>query len=345
MNVCQIMLAKGFGGAERLFVDLCRALAARGHTVTAVCHPRGEAAAMLRGNGALTVATVRAAGNWDLLAVRRLRAVFVARQPDIVHAHLARAAHLAGRAARPLGLPVIAKTHNYVDLKYYRNVDRFVATTADQKDHLLRAGIAAERIEVIPNFSPISAAAATAPPGGDLAVVGRLVSKKGIDVLLRALALLVREGADVRLRVAGDGPERGRLWALAGSLGIENRVRFAGWQADVPAFLSGASLFVLPSLDEPFGIAVLEAMACGLPIIATATQGPREILAGDDAWVVPPGDASALAAAIGAALRDPATGRAHAERALVRFRAEFSEDAVVPRLVDLYRRAAVPSVD
>lgn len=339
MNICQVMLAKGFGGAERLFVDLCRALAARGHEVTAVCHPRGQAAAMLRESPGVIVEPMRVAGNWDLLAVRRLRAVFAARRPRVVHAHLARAAHLAGRAARALRLPVIAKTHNYVDLKYYRNVDRFVATTVDQKAYLVRAGVAADRVEVIPNFSSIPPAAAVAAPGGDLAAVARLVPKKGVDVLLRALARLAAGGVDARLRIAGDGEEREPLTALAGSLGVGQRVRFAGWQADVPAFLAGASLFVLPSLDEPFGIAVLEAMACGLPIIATATQGPREILREDEAWLVPPGDERALAEAIAAALRDPAEGRGRAERALRRFHAEFAEAAVVPKLLELYARA------
>lgn len=340
MKICQVMLARGFGGAERLFVDLCHALAARGHEVTAVCHPRGAAATMLREGSGLSVETVRAAGSWDWLAAHRLRARFAARRPQVVHAHLARAAHLAGRAARSLGVPVIAKTHNYVDLKYYRNVDRFVATTVDQKNYLEREGVAADRIDVIPNFSSMPPATSVAGPDGELAAVGRLVPKKGMDVLLRALARLSGEGVEPGLRIAGDGSEMEALTRLAQSLGIGARVQFAGFRADVPAFLAGASLFVLPSLDEPFGIAVIEAMACGIPIVATATPGPRAILRDDEAWLVPPGDEPALAAAIRTALRSPAERRARAERALGHFRSEFAEAAVVPKLVALYERAA-----
>jgi glycosyltransferase involved in cell wall biosynthesis len=340
MDICQVMLAKGFGGAERSFVDLCRALAARGHGIMAVCHPRGEAARLLRAAENVELETVRIAGNWDLLAVRRLRRVFAVRRPAVIGVHLARAAHLAGRAARPLGIPVVAKTHNYVDLRYYRHVDRFVATTADQKDYLLRSGITADRIEVVPNFSSITPAAGVAAPGGELAAAGRLVPKKGFDVLLRAVAELVQGGADVRLRVAGDGPERSRLLELTRSLGLEDRVRFAGWEWDMAAFLEGASLFVLPSLDEPFGVVILEAMARGLPVVCTATQGPREILGEREGWLVAPGDARALAEAIRGALRDPAECRLRAGRALQRFGTEFSEAAVLPKLIDVYARAA-----
>jgi glycosyltransferase involved in cell wall biosynthesis len=343
MDICQVMLAKGFGGAERLFVDLCRALAARGHRITAVCHARGEVARLMRGQAGITLETVRVAGAWDLLAVRRLRRLFAARRPAVIGAHLARATHLAGRAARPLGIPVIAKTHNYVDLRYYRHVDRFIATTVDQKDFLVRSGVASDRIEVVPNFSAIPPARDLAAPGGELAAVGRLVPKKGFDVLLRAMAELVQEGVDLRLRVGGDGPERERLLGLAQSLGLADRARFAGWQWDVAAFLEGASLFVLPSLDEPFGIVLIEAMARGVPIISTATQGPREILGEREGWLVAPGDAGALAAAIRAALRDPAESRLRAGRALAHFRAEFAEAAVLPKLIDIYARTAARS--
>jgi glycosyltransferase involved in cell wall biosynthesis len=244
MKLCQVMLAKGFGGAERLFVDLCRALAARGHEVMAICHPRAEAAALLRGIPGVALELVPAVAVWDLLAVRRIRALFAARRPLVVGAHLARAAHLAGRAARPLGIPVIAKTHNYVDLKYYRNVDWFITTTVDQRQYLLDAGVAAGRIEVIPNFSSMPAAAEVAPPAGEIAAVGRLVPKKGMDVLLRAVAQLVGAGQDLRLRIAGEGPERERLERLAAALGLSDRVRFAGWQWDVAGFLDGAALVV-----------------------------------------------------------------------------------------------------
>jgi len=340
MNICQVMLAKGFGGAERLFVDLCRALAARGHEVLAVCHPRGEAAGLLRGVAGLSLEAVPVAGVWDLLAVRRLRALLAARRPALVGAHLARAAYIAGRAARPLGIPVIAKTHNYVDLKYYRRVDAFVTITDDQRSYLLRAGVPAARIEVIPNFSSIPPAAAVTAAGNELAMVGRLVPKKGADVLLRAMARLVRQGMDVRLRVAGDGGERERLVALAASLGLQDRVHFAGWQWDIAGFLDGASLFVLPSLDEPFGIALIEAMARGVPIVATATQGPREIMTEREGWLVPPGDEAALADAIRAALDDAPERARRAERALERFRSEYAEAVVLPKLIDLYGRIA-----
>lgn len=339
-HFCQVMLAGQFGGAERLFVDLCLALARRGHRVSAVCGPRSAAARMLADRAGVELHTLFAAGSWDLLARRRLRALLARLRPDLVHTHLARAAHLAGRAARPLGIPVAAMLHNYVQLKYYRDIDLFLATTADQRAYLLRAGIAPERIESVPNFSALPALNEVPANGTGLVAFGRLVPKKGFDVLLRALALLAADGLAPRLRLGGEGAERAALQAQARALGIGAQVEFAGWQEDVPRFLAGAALYVMPSLDEPFGIAALEAMACGVPMVVSATQGPREILSENEAWLVPIGDAAALARAIAAALADPAERSRRAGRALQRYRSEYSEDAVLPRLLAAYRRLA-----
>ncbi|MBI4694193.1 MAG: glycosyltransferase [Gammaproteobacteria bacterium] len=336
MRIAQIMLAKGFGGAERSFVDLCMRLAARGHEVLAILEPRGVAARLLTAHAHLTRGEVRVLGSWDPLARRAIGRALAAFAPDVVQCHLARAAHLGGAAARGLGLPVLAKTHNYVDLKYYTALDRLVPTTRDQFDYLRTHGIAEVRLALIPNFSAIEAVASPPVPANDppiLAAAGRFVAKKGFDVLLRAIARL---DEPLRLRLAGSGPEEAALRALAESLGIASRVEFMGWVDDVRSVLDGADLFVLPSHDEPFGIVVLEAMALGVPLVSTMTAGPREILDAATALLVPIGDVDALAAAIASTLAAPGAARARAAVALDRFRERYSAGAVVARYEALY---------
>jgi glycosyltransferase involved in cell wall biosynthesis len=343
LRICQIMLGAGFGGAERYFVDLSRALAERGDDVLAICHAAGRAREQLQlqPQARLQVAALRVLGHWDPFAVRRVRTLIETHGAELVQAHLARAAHIAGRALDGTRVPLVAKTHNYVKLKYYRRVDLFVPTTADQRRHLLDAGVAAERCELIPNFS--SQTPVPQPAAGDgrrVVAYGRFVPKKGFAVLLDAVARLRAAGVALQLALAGDGPLRAELERQTLQLGIDSVVQFRGWQQDVAPLFSAAELFVLPSLDEPFGIALLEAMAAGVPIVATDTQGPREILDDSCAWLVPPGDAAALAAAIDLALREPLERRRRAAAALRRFGERYSEQVVVTRLQEVYRRLA-----
>jgi len=339
MRIAQVMLAKGFGGAERSFVDLTNALAAQGHEVLAIGDARGVALAALDDAPALTRFALRCYGTWDRLAEHAMRREMSRFDPLVVHAHLARAAHLAGRAAHALGRPTLAKTHNLVNLKYYQHIDCLVPTTLAQERYLLAHGTAAQAIERIPNFSRVAAVEQVPPAGGPpwrIVALGRFVAKKGFDTLLEAFARLRAAGVEATLEIGGDGPERARLERDIARHGLAAAVRLRGWIDDVPTFLDGASLFVLPSRDEPFGIVLLEAMARGVPIVATRTQGPLEILGDAAASLVDADDAPALAAAMRASLAG--TGRGHAERALARYRDDYSAAVVVARYAALYER-------
>lgn len=340
MRICQVMLAQGFGGAERYFVDLSMELARRGHEVLAVCHPSGMARSRLAQLPGLSIATVRSLGPRDPFAPRRLRRLVAGFRPAVVQAHLARGAQLAGRALARTGMPLLVKTHNYVDLKYYQHVTLFLPTTQDQAAYLAHHGVAPERMRIIPNFSSLATQEPDPARPAAIVALGRFVEKKGFDVLLRACADLQRRGITLPpLLLGGDGPLRGALERRARELGLGDVVQFPGWQADPAAFLDHGTLFVLPSLDEPFGIAVLEAMARGVPIIATRTQGPREVLDEVTALLVPPGDSAALAAALDDALAQPAAARERAALALARFRSLYAADAVVPQLLAAYADA------
>ena len=342
MRVAQIMLARGFGGGERLFVDLCATLAACGHAVLAIGAERSRALDMLAGQSGIDRLPVRNRGTWDPLCRRAIAGGLRRFAPDVAHMHLARASSLGGAAARSLGLPSFATLHSLVKLKYYRAVDVLVPTTVEQKGYLLARGLPAARITRIPNFRAIDAAVAARPPSSGAVVVkslGRFVHKKGFDILLRAFALVVARGVCARLEIGGDGPERDKLIQLATALGVADKVVFPGWIDDA-GFLADADLFVLPSRFESFGIVMLEAMACGVPIVTTRIGGPREVLNDSTALFVAPDDAEAMADAMSAVFAEPATAVARANTALRVFKVRYSAPVVVDRYLEAYAERA-----
>lgn len=335
MKICVIMLARKFGGAERFYVDLTNDLARRGHDILAISNARSKAALQLENLTNINRASVRVLGPWDPLAPRKILKLVRAFTPEVIQTSLSRAAHLAGPAARRLNIPLVAHTHDFVDLKYFKNTDVFTPTTAAQRDYLLSEGIPADGVRWIPNFSSISPVTAIQPRDNMTKIValGRFVHKKGFDMLLRSFSRLAID--NIHLYLAGDGAERRRLMGLATSLNLGNKVRFAGWQDDVRSFLLQGDLFVLPSRYEPFGIAVLEAMACGIPIVATKCHGPVEILDDRSAWLCDANE-DALTDALRTAINDPDGRRQRARAAWTSFRERYAADVVVPKFESLY---------
>ena len=346
MKITQLMLTKGFGGAERYFLDLSLALADAGFEVQAVCHSRFQKRDLLARDPRIRLAAINVRSTWDPLAAFQITREVRAFGPDLVHAHLARGACIGGRIAHKLGIPCTVKIHNYVNLKYYRYVDHFITTTVDQQAYLIQHAIPPSRIAVIPNFSsmpPADRVRDRIPSDPVFVAVGRMVAKKGFDRLLDAFARYLASGHRGRLLLGGQGPELRALMERSKQLGIGDRVEFSGWIDDVKAFLARGDVFILPSLDEPFGIVVLEAMATGLPIITTRTQGPREILDDSTACFVPIGDSEALGNALQAAVTNPEATLAKASAALQRFRSQYARDVVIPRIVTLYQSLTRPA--
>jgi len=149
-----------------------------------------------------------------------------------------------------------------------------------------------------------------------------LEERKGHRFLLEAAAELKRQGRRLKYRIAGDGSQREKLERLAQSMGLQQDVEFLGFVSDVPAFLSAIDIFVLPSLFEGLGVAVLEAMAAARPVVASDTGGLRELVAdGETGLLAAPGDSIALARAIAQLASQPermramgASGRARVEK-------------------------------
>jgi len=239
-------------------------------------------------------------------------------RPDIIHAHIYTAGVPAVLIGRCYGIPVVV-TEQYTGFPrgLVRGLEQLKAKFAfeqaavvcpvsdDLRAHIERLGIKA-RFQVIPNvvetslFFPIVGRVAREGGRKRLLVVALLDPKKGIPYLLDALARLRERRDDFLLDIVGDGPNRSGYEGLASKLGLRDIACFHGLKTkqEVVEFMRRCDVFVLPSLFETFGVVLIEALACGKPVIATNIGGPNEIVTDEVGCLVPPGDTEALAEAI-----------------------------------------------
>ena len=340
MKISQVMLDPNYGGAQRYFADLCLELAGRGHSVLSIIRKNSVVEADLISIDNIEVAVINNRFGWhDPFATHQIKVALNRFQPNIVEAHLARAAFLAGKI-KPAGKwPLIAKTHNNINGKYYRNMDVIVPFTAQAAKAEHHSNVSQQKFAtVIPNFSRLQPVSTVGKPARieKLFAAGRFVEKKGFSILMEALAELKSTETNFSLQIAGDGPEFHSLRALSTELGINENVQFLGRRNDIPNLMKNADLFVLPSLREPFGIIVLEAMAMGTPIIATRCEGPLEILDDQSAILVDKGKKSALLHGLLEAIQDPDGCWLRAQNALTLYKSFYAADAVVPKILALY---------
>jgi glycosyltransferase involved in cell wall biosynthesis len=176
--------------------------------------------------------------------------------------------------------------------------------------------------------------------GPRVAAAGRLVHAKGFDLLIEAFAGLARECPGAELTIWGEGPLRTELAARIAAAGLDGRVRLAGHAPDLVAALAEADLFVLSSRREGFGNVVVEALAAGVPVVATDCAGPRRILLeGAVGAIIPPGDAAALGRAMRSFARDPEPYRQRRERGRQRA-LDFTQERIVRQFEDLVANLA-----
>jgi glycosyltransferase involved in cell wall biosynthesis len=296
-----IITGLGVGGAERQLRALLRRLPLACDVVT-LTNP-GPVAREMRADG-VPVTHLGMAGNRDLAALPRLARLIRHGRYDVVHTHLYRACVYGRVAARLAGVRAVVATEHSLGAHriegrpltrgtraLYLATERLgaatVAVSATVAGRLRAWGVPPGRIHLVPNgiepgrFAFDAAArqrvrARLGLPADAVLVagVGRLVPGKGFDVLLRAVATLP---GHVWLVLAGDGPERAALRRLAVALGADRRVVLAGEYADVAGVLSAADLFVSPSTEETFGLAVLEALAAGLPVLHVTCPAVDEL--------------------------------------------------------------------
>lgn len=362
-RVLHLIDTGGPGGAETVYLRLAAGLAERGWDSVLGVPEDDWLAAALRQQGLQPVhlGTDRAL---DLGFARRLRKEIRSRRVDLVQAHLLGSSVYASMACLGTRVPVVCTFHGQPDIPpggrfsslkttlIGRRENRIVCVSHSLERYFRQQGFLTGDIHVIHNGVPLQAPAegdgkrlraelgipADAPLFG---AVGNIRRSKDYPMLIRAFAEVSRDLPDAHLLIAGhgDGPLLADLESLRRSLRLEGKVHLLGFREDVEHVLSTLDVYVLSSSDEGFSLALVQAMAAGLPIVATRCGGPEEIV-GDSggAVLVRPGDPTLLATEMTRTWRDPGLRRRLASRARERSGA-FTVDAMVEGYNRLYQWA------
>lgn len=298
MRLLQIMVGAEHGGAEEYFVRLAIALGRRDINQRIIIRNNKDRASRLQQAG---IQPHQFVFNKQLGFLTRwnIKKIIKSFEPDIVLSWMNRATQLTPNIEDVVH---VGRLGGYYDTKYYKRCDHLIANTHDIYDYLLSNGWDKENVHYLPNFvsinllPPIARIEFQTPARVPLILaIGRLHENKAFDILVEALAKV----PDAYLWLAGDGPLRRKLEEQAKSLGIQTRIRFLGWRNDVEALFAASDIFVCPSRYEPLGNVVIEAWANDVPVIATDSIGPANLVGTYDAGVlVPVDDVEALAISI-----------------------------------------------
>jgi glycosyltransferase involved in cell wall biosynthesis len=360
MNVVHIETGRNWLGGPAQVLYLMRGQRERGHNVCLVC-PAESALGRRAADAGLDVRFVPFRGDVDprlfLGCIRAIRSF----NADLVHLHSRRGADTQGAwAARVLGKPVVlSRRVDYplrdsaaVRRRYTRSYDHIIAISEAIRQVLIRGGVPPDHVTTVhsavdvrqfhlDDAAAMAARAALGVAGGAplFAIVAHMIRRKGHDTLWDAVARLSPEAPDMRVAVFGKGEEEARLRARAAELGIDRHLIWAGFREDLPAILPAIDCLVHPARMEGLGVAILQALACGKPVIACPVGGiPEAVRPPLDGWLVPVDDPAALAAAMREAMSDPVAAAAKGAAGRAMMEAEFSVDAMVDGNLAVYRK-------
>lgn len=348
LRVAHVAPGFGIGGLERMLVDFARRVDARRFEQSFFAiGPDGPIGAELAALGRPVTALGKEGGFRPGLMVRLAR-LLRERGVDVVHTHNAAGLFYGAPAARLAGVKRVIHTRHGVEpisgraMQALRAasllVDRIVCVSADNADLARREGFPPRKIATLLNGVDLERFPCRGPaPGRRALLVARLSPEKDISTLLRAAALLRDRGRPIELDIVGGGPCRDALAAERDDLGLAGSVALHGPREDVRDTLAEASLFVLPSTTEGVSLTLLEAMASGLPVVATAVGGNVEVVVdGETGLLVPPSRPEALADAIDKVLSDPGRGRLMGQAGRRRVEERFDLGSTIDAYEALY---------
>ncbi len=350
----------GYAGGETQVLGLTLGLLREGHRAALACDPRGRLYERARREG-IECHPLPIRNALDFAAGLRLRSLLSREHYNVVHFHTSRA-HSMAPFARGLGRALIVTRRMdyrpnrlFAPYLYNRAVDAVAAISSTVADALSEAGVSREHLRIIPSgvdcdhFRPANSSERSAARSrlgierDDFMVgtVGMLEERKGHRYLLEAIAMLNRariDGSRIKCAIAGDGAMRDELVRLTSELGIAGDTLFLGMIGDSRQLLDALDVFAFPSLKEGLGVALLEAMSCGLPVVATRGGGIVDIVNyNHSGLLVPPADPLSFANAVDSLAKDPTRRSQIGSAARIRISENFSMDAMTRKTIDLYR--------
>lgn len=360
-HILQLIETDGPGGAERVLINLAGRLnRSENFRVSAGIFKEGWLRDQLIASG-IPVHIFSSKHSIDLPFLFSLMRWIKTQKVDLIHSHEFTMNVYAALAGKLLGIPVVATVHGK---NYYPSVPRrvyamrllrrlgatVVAVSSDLRD-FLEKDLGLREARVIPNGIDIPSyrnadrtEARRALGFGEqekvIGAIGNLYPVKGHATLLEALARLDNPHAHVV--IAGRGEEEGRLRQLTEDLSLQERVHLLGFREDVPRLLSAFDIYTLPSFSEGQSLALMEAMAAGLPIVASRVGGNPELLRENETGLLfEAGDAEDLASKLNVFLEKPETGKRMGVAAFERAAKEFSLDAMMERYFALYAESGL----
>jgi len=356
-----------FAGTERHICELASGLANSGIRVAIAC-PVPSAIAKHASAAGIQIWPISKNGSIDWRAIWKLRCLCLENRFDIIHSHNGRTAFIAAIATALAGRGRCVYTQHFLEPSYvsrrgirakfsriiHRWVDRRTAhlianSLATCRGAIERGEAKTDGVTVIPNGiagPDLSALRPRALVREDLGVPGvplvvcaaRLEPEKDVATLVDAMKLVVCRYPEAVCLIAGEGSLRRELQDRISRLGLEKSVRLLGFRADVMSIMNAGDLFVLPSLAEPFGLVLVEAMSLGKAVIAIAAGGPVEIVEqGKTGLLVPPQSPREMAAAIGQLLASHETRQQMGNRGEARYRAEFTVERMAQQTLSVYQ--------
>ena len=361
VRVLHVINGDVYSGAERVQDLLALGLDAFGFEVGFACLKPGRFVEMRQAKDA-PLHEVPMWARFDLLAARRVARILRREGYSLVHSHTPRSALIASLASRLTGVPLVHHIHSpslhdttypwrswlnaVVERRSLGRASALIAVSESLGNFMRRRGFCDEVVTVVPNGVPsrkLTLRRETPKQTWTLGTVALFRPRKGVEVLLRSLALLRSQGLPVRLRAVGsfETVEYERATKrLAEELGVEACVDWTGFTRDVDSELARMDVFVLPSLfGEGLPMVVLEAMAAGVPVVATRVEGtPEAIRDGEDGLIAEPNNPRCLAETLGPLIRGDVDWRALRASALKRHAERFSETAMAAGVAEVYRR-------
>jgi L-malate glycosyltransferase len=349
------------GGQNQVLVTVL-GLRALGHRALLVAHPAGEL--RQRAREGLDLIPLAPATEMDLGAAWRLSRVIKQLKPDIVHAHdshgvamAALALSMSTQLAKP---PLVAARRVDFHLRgsalsrwKYRQVDCFVCVSRAIREMLIADGVPASRAVIVNEGIDLERVAA-APPANlheelwlphHAPIVGNvaaLVPHKGQKHLIDAAALVLRQVPDAQFVIAGEGELRSALERQIREHHLDKHVHLLGFRPDILSLHKAFDIFAMSSVTEGLGTSLLDAMACGKPIVATSAGGIPEVVSHDrEGILVPPRDPAAMAAAVVRLLKDPGLRERMGQTGLTSARDRFSAERMVLDTLRVYQRVAM----
>lgn len=359
-----------FAGTERHMLDLARSLRDLSVPVSIGCPAQGVLGVRAREAG-FPVVHIAKQGQIDFPAIRQLRRLLESGEIDLIHAHNGRTHVAAAWAVAGARRGACIATQHFLSpartgrsglkamlaaflhRRAMKSTAHVIAISDAVRDAAIARGeVTPEKITTVHNGIFPPAQAQDADPGTVRKSLGisfnaplivcaaRLQKEKDIPTLIAAMRAVATRVPGARCLIAGDGDQRPILQDHIDRLGLRESVTLLGFRADVADLLNACDLFALPSLAEPFGLALVEAMALGKPVIATRAGGPREIVDhGRTGLLVTPSNPESLAAAISDLLGDNAKRHAMGAAARERYLQKFTAAAMAGSLLEIYLRA------